>query len=182
MTNVISARAIGRPKLAVLQPPTHVSRKGTDMKRILLCVALVAALAIPTAAVAAGHRSTHKAKSGSVAAAPKTKAKGSAPRSGLAVTVKPSKNVPAGTKTKAHAKPKAGTGSGRKPKTAASAGTAEHVGEGSAEQDGGHSRRGRDLEPARRFGDVGEAGDRRHRPPDLDQRNGHLTDQRQRIT
>ncbi len=32
------------------------------MKRILLIVGLVAALAIPTAAVAAGHRSTHKAQ------------------------------------------------------------------------------------------------------------------------
>jgi hypothetical protein len=107
-----------------LQPPTHVSRKEAEMKRILLIVGLVAALAIPTAAVAAGHRSTHKAKSGSVAAAPKTKANGSAPRSGLAVTVKPSKNVPAGTKTKAHTQPKAGTRPGRKPKAAASAGTA----------------------------------------------------------
>jgi hypothetical protein len=94
------------------------------MKRILLIVGLVAVLAIPTAAVAAGHRSTHRAKSGSVAAAPKTKAKGSAPRSGLAVTAKPSKTVPAGTKTKAHAKPKAGTRSGRTPKAAASGGTA----------------------------------------------------------
>ena len=94
------------------------------MKRILLIVGLVAVLAIPTAAVAAGHRSTHRAKSGSVAAAPKTKAKGSAPRSGLAVTAKPSKTVPAGTKTKAHAKPKAGTRSGRKSKTTASAGSA----------------------------------------------------------
>ena len=94
------------------------------MKRTLLIVGLVAALAIPTAAVAAGHRSTHKAKSGSIAKTPKNKAKGSAPRSGLAVTVKPSKNVPASSKTKAHAKPKAGTRSGRKPKTAASAGNA----------------------------------------------------------
>ena len=124
MTNVISARATGRPKLLVLQQPTHVSRKETEMKRILLIVALVAALAIPTAAVAAGHRSAPKAKSRSVATAPKTMARGSAPRSGLAVTVKPSKTVPAGTKTKAHAKPKAGTNSGRKPKAAASAGTA----------------------------------------------------------
>ena len=94
------------------------------MKRTLIIVGLVAALAIPTAAVAAGHRSTPKAKSRSVATTPKTKAKGSAPRSGLAVTLKPSKNVPASAKTKAHAKPKAGTNSGRKPKTAASAGTA----------------------------------------------------------
>jgi len=94
------------------------------MKRILLIVGLVAALAIPTAAVAAGHRSTPKARSGSVATTPKTKAKGSAPRSGLAVTVKPSKNVPASSKTKARAKPKAGTRSSRKPKAAASAGTA----------------------------------------------------------
>jgi hypothetical protein len=124
MTNVISARATGRPKFAVLHPPMHVSRKETDMKRTLLIVGLVAALAIPTAAVAAGHRSTHKAKSGSVAKTPKTKAKGSAPRSGLAVTMRPSKNVPASAKTKAHAKPKAGTRSSRKPKTAASAGTA----------------------------------------------------------
>ena len=94
------------------------------MKRTLIIVGLVAALAIPTAAVAAGHRSTPKAKSRSVATTPKTKAKGSSPRSGLAVTLKPSKNVPASAKTKAHAKPKAGTNSGRKPKTAASAGTA----------------------------------------------------------
>ena len=58
------------------------------MKRTLIIVGLVAALAIPTAAVAAGHRSTPKAKSRSVATTPKTKAKGSAPRSGLAVTVR----------------------------------------------------------------------------------------------
>jgi hypothetical protein len=102
----------------------HVSRKETDMKRTLLIVGLVAALAIPTAAVAAGHRSTHKAKSGSIAKTPKNKAKGSAPRSGLAITMKRSKNVPASAKTKTHAKPKAGTSSGRKPKTAASAGNA----------------------------------------------------------
>ena len=94
------------------------------MKRTLIIVGLVAALAIPTAAVAAGHRSTPKAKSRPVATTPKTKAKSSAPRSGLAVTMKPSKNVPAGTKTKAHAKPKAGTRSGRTPKAAASGGTA----------------------------------------------------------
>jgi hypothetical protein len=94
------------------------------MKRILLIIGLVAALAIPTAAVAAGHRSTHTAKSGAAAAAPKTKANGSAPRSGLAVTMRPSKNVPASAKTKARAKPKAATRSGRKPKAAASAGTA----------------------------------------------------------
>jgi hypothetical protein len=94
------------------------------MKKELIVAGLVAALAIPTAAVAAGHRSTHMAKSGSVATTPKTKAKGSAPRPGLAVTVRPSKNVPAGAKTKAHAKPKAGSRSGRKPKAAASAGTA----------------------------------------------------------
>jgi hypothetical protein len=124
MTDVIWARATERSKLVVLHPPMHVSRKETDMKRILLIVGLVAALAIPTAAVAAGHRSTHKAKSGSVATAPKTKAKGSAPRSGLAVTVKPSKNVPASSKTKANAKPKAGTRSGRTPKTAGSGGNA----------------------------------------------------------
>jgi hypothetical protein len=124
MTNVISARATGRSKLAVLHPPMHVSRKETEMKRILLIVGLVAALAIPTAAVAAGHRPIPKARSGSVATTPKTKAKGSAPRSGLAVTVRPSKNIPAGAKTKAHTKPKAGTRSGLKPKAAASAGTA----------------------------------------------------------
>jgi hypothetical protein len=102
----------------------HISRKETDMKRTLLIVGLVAALAIPTAAVAAGHRSTHKAKSGSVATTPKTKAKGSAPRSGLAVTVKPSKNSPASAKMTASTKPKAGTRSGRKPNAAASAGNA----------------------------------------------------------
>ena len=38
--------------------------------------------------------------------------------------MKRSKNVPASAKTKTHAKPKAGTSSGRKPKTAASAGNA----------------------------------------------------------
>jgi len=96
------------------------------MKRILLIVGLVVALAIPTAAVAAGHRSTHKTKSGSVATAPKTKAKGSAPRSGVAVAMKPSKNVPASSKTKARAKPKAGTRSSRKPQAAASAGNASN--------------------------------------------------------
>ena len=152
------------------------------MKRILLIAGLVAVLAIPTAAVAAGHRSTPKGKSGSVATAPKTKAKGSAPRSGLAVAVRPSKNVPAGTKTNAHAKPKAGTRSGRKPKSRRIGWDREYVGEGSAEQDGGHSPGGRDLEPARRFVRVGEAGDRRHRPTDLDQRGRRLTDQRQGIT
>jgi len=92
------------------------------MKRILIIVGLVAALAIPTAAVAAGHRSSPKAKSGPVATAPKTKTKGSAPRSGIAVTMKRSKNVPASAKTKTRAKPRAGTRSSRKPKAAASAG------------------------------------------------------------
>jgi len=92
------------------------------MKRILIIVGLVAALAIPTAAVAAGHRSTPKARPGSVATAPKTKAKGSAPRSGVAISMKRSKKVPASGKTRSHPKPKAGTRSGRKPKAAASAG------------------------------------------------------------
>jgi len=123
MTNVIWAQATGRSTLEAYNPPTHRSRKENEMKRILLIVGLVAALAIPTAAVAAGHRSTHRTKSGTAAAAPKAKAKGSAPRSGLAATVRPSKNVPVSAKTKSHAKPKAGTRSGRKPKAAGSAGT-----------------------------------------------------------
>lgn len=94
------------------------------MKKALIIVGLVMALAIPTAAIAAGHRSSHKAKSRSTTTAPKARAKGSAPRSGVTVTLKSSKNVPASTKTKASAKPKAGTRSGGKPKAGASAGSA----------------------------------------------------------
>jgi hypothetical protein len=94
------------------------------MRRALIIIGLVAAVAIPPAAIAASHGSGHKAKSGSTATAPKTKAKGSAQRSGLAITMKRSKNVPATSKTKASAKPKAGTRSGSKPKSTRSAGTA----------------------------------------------------------
>ena len=90
------------------------------MKKELIIGGLVAALAIPTAAVAAGHGSSSKSKA--TTAAPKTNAKGSAQRSGLSVKAKPSKTVPAGARTKSSAKPKAGTHSGRKPKTRASAG------------------------------------------------------------
>ena len=144
------------------------------MKRILLIAGLVAVLAIPTAAVAAGHRSTPKGKSGSVATAPKTKAKGSAPRSGLAVAVRPSKNVPAGTKTNAHAKPKGGTRSGRKPKSAASAGTASTSVKARRNETAGTPPVDVTLN-SRRFVRLGEAGDRRHRPTDLDQRGRRLT-------
>src|SRR5207237_1406698 len=94
------------------------------MKKTLIIVGSVIALAIPTAAIAAGHRSSHEAKSGSTTTAPKARANGSAPRSGVTVTMKSSKNVPASSKTKASAKPKAGTRSGGKPKADASAGSA----------------------------------------------------------
>ena len=94
------------------------------MKKTLIIVGLVIALAIPTAAIAAGHRSSHRAKSGSTTTAPKARAKGSAPRSGVKVTLKSSKNIPASTKTKASAKPKAKTRSGRKPAADASGGSA----------------------------------------------------------
>src|SRR6266487_6700646 len=94
------------------------------MKKTLIIVGLVMALAIPTAAIAAGHRSGHRAKSGSTTTAPKARAKGSAPRSGVTVKLKSSKNVPGSTKTKASAKPKTGTRSGGKPKASASAGGA----------------------------------------------------------
>ena len=94
------------------------------MKKTLIIVGLVIALAIPTAAIAAGHRSSHRAKSRSTTTAPKARAKGSAPRSGVTVTMKSSKNVPASSKTKASAKPKAGTRSSGKPKASASAGRA----------------------------------------------------------
>jgi hypothetical protein len=92
------------------------------MKRNLIIVGLVVALAIPTAAIAAGHRSSHKAKPGATAMAPKTKAKGSATRPGLSVGLKPSKRVPASARTKTSGKPRAGTRSSRKPKAAASPG------------------------------------------------------------
>ncbi len=77
------------------------------MKKELIIVGLVGALAIPTAAIAAGHGSDHKTRT------PRTEAKGSAPRSGLAIRLKPSKNVPLGAKTRTSAKPKAGTRAGR---------------------------------------------------------------------
>ena len=92
------------------------------MKKTLIIVGLVIALAIPTAAIAAGHRSSHKAKSGSTTTAPKARAKGSAPRSGVTVTTRSSKNVPASSKTKTSAKPKTKTSSGRKPSASASGG------------------------------------------------------------
>ncbi len=91
------------------------------MKKELIIVGLVGALAIPTAAIAAGHGSNHKSK-GAATAAPRTQAKGSAPRSGFGIRLKPSKNVPASAKTRTSAKPKAGTGAGRKPNAGTSAG------------------------------------------------------------
>ena len=91
------------------------------MKKELIIVGLVGALAIPTAAIAAGHGSNHKSKGHSAASAPRTQAKGSAPRSGLAIRLKPTKNVPLGAKTRTSAKPKAGTRAGRKPNAGASA-------------------------------------------------------------
>jgi hypothetical protein len=93
------------------------------MKKTLIIVGLVMALGIPTAAIAAGHRSSHKAKSDSTTTAPKARAKGSAPRSGVTLTTRSSKNVPVSSKTKKSAKPKAKTGSGRKPSASASGGT-----------------------------------------------------------
>ncbi len=84
------------------------------MKKELIVAGLVTALAIPTAALAAGHGSATRGK-----------AKGSAPRSGLAIATKPSKNVPASSKSKVSAKPKARTRSGRKPKATGSAGRAK---------------------------------------------------------
>jgi len=83
------------------------------VKKELIIVGLVGALAIPTAAIAAGHGSNHKSKGHSAAAAPRTQAKGSAPRSGLGIRLKPSKNVPLGAKTRTSAKPKADTRAGR---------------------------------------------------------------------
>jgi len=90
------------------------------MKKNLIIVGLVAALALPTASFAASHRSGHKAKSAAAATAPK--AKGSGARSGVALRFRPSRTVPVGAKTKAKAKPKAGTRAGRHPRTKASAG------------------------------------------------------------
>jgi len=92
-------------------------------KKTLIIVGLMIALAVPTAAFAAGHRSSHKAKSGSTTTAPKARAKGSAPRSGVTVTTRSSKNVPVSSKTKTSAKPKAKTSSGRKPTASTSGGT-----------------------------------------------------------
>ena len=92
------------------------------MKRAMIIVGLVVALAIPTGAFAAGHRAHHKGAASTTA--PKTGAKGSAPRTGVAVTMKRSKSVPA-SKTKASSKPKARTRSGRKPKAKASGGRAK---------------------------------------------------------
>jgi len=83
------------------------------MKKEFIVAGLVAALAIPTAALAAGHGATAKGK-----------AKGTDPRSGLVIATKPSKNAPASARTKVAAKPKARTRSGRKPKTTGSAGKA----------------------------------------------------------
>jgi len=93
------------------------------MKRNLIIVGLVAALALPTASFAASHRSGHKTKSAAAATAPKAKAKGSGARSGAALRFRPSRTVPVGAKTKAKSKPQAGTRAGRHPKTKASAGS-----------------------------------------------------------
>jgi hypothetical protein len=93
------------------------------VKRPMIIVGLVVALAIPTGAFAAGHRAHHKGAASTTA--PKTGAKGSAPRTGVAVTMKRSKSVPASSKTKASSKPKAGTRSSRKPKARASGGRAK---------------------------------------------------------
>jgi len=83
------------------------------MKKELIVAGLVVALAIPTAALAAGH-----------GASTKSKAKGTGPRSGLTVTTKRSKHVPMSSRSKLSPRPKAGTRSGRKPKATGSAGKA----------------------------------------------------------
>ena len=56
------------------------------MDKKLIALAVVAALAVPTAAIAAQHGSHSRSKS--TASAPRTKAKGSTSRSGLAVRFK----------------------------------------------------------------------------------------------
>jgi hypothetical protein len=89
----------------------------------MIIVGLVVALAIPTAAFAAGHRAHHKGAA--TTTAPKTAANGSARRSGVTVTMKRSKTVPASSKTKASSKAKARTRSGRKPKAGVSGGRAK---------------------------------------------------------
>jgi hypothetical protein len=92
------------------------------MKRAMIILGLVVALTIPTAAFAASHRSDHR--SGATTTAPKTGATGSAHRSGVAVTMKRSKTVPASYETKTSARPKARTRSGGRPKAATSGGRA----------------------------------------------------------
>ena len=89
------------------------------MKQKLIAIGLVAALAVPTAAIAA-QQGFHGRKAATTA--PKTRAKGSGSHSGLSVRTKPSKTMPVGARTRSAAKPKARSGSGRKPNAHASTG------------------------------------------------------------
>jgi hypothetical protein len=81
------------------------------MKKKLIAIGLVAALAVPTAAIAAHHES-HK-----------DKANTSASRSGLAFRAKPSKTVPVGGRTRSATKPKAGAKGRKAHASAARSGT-----------------------------------------------------------
>ena len=87
------------------------------MDKKLIALGLVAVLAVPTAAIAAQHGSHSRSKA--TAAAPRTKAKGSTSRSGLAVRFKPSRTAPVSARTNTKARPRAKSSSARKPKAAA---------------------------------------------------------------
>jgi len=88
------------------------------MDKKLIALGLVAVLAVPTAAIAAQHGSHSRSKATSTA--PRTKAKGSTSRSGLAVRSKPSRTAPVSARTNSKARPRGKTGSARKPKAKAS--------------------------------------------------------------
>jgi hypothetical protein len=92
------------------------------MKKQLIAIGLAAALALPTAALAARHASSTRFKPRSAATAPHTRAKSHGSRSGVALKVKRSKTVPASAKTRTRTKPRVKNRSSRKPRAGASAG------------------------------------------------------------
>jgi hypothetical protein len=94
------------------------------MREKLIAVGLVAALAVPTAAIAAPQGSHDKK---ATTTAPRTRAKSSANRSALRLRTKPSKTTPVGARTGSRFKPKARSRSGHKPKAHASTGRSRTV-------------------------------------------------------
>jgi len=89
------------------------------MDKKLIALAVVAVLAVPTAAIAAQHGSHSRSKT--TASAPRSRAKASTARSGVAMRFKPSRAVPISAGTNTKARPRAKTGSARKPNAKTSA-------------------------------------------------------------